>query len=113
MKKLTLISYQEGKCGFHEDDWQLIRTISSEKELLKGLKEAYLTDARNRSQYPLNGHPVNFILTNVDYSEYEGETYLGGGYHDDSFEPDCPDLRYIEDEIDINEFDDIFKMVFY
>lgn len=100
----TLISYQHASSGFYEDDWQIIRTISSPKELLEALKEGYLKDASKRSQYPLNGFNINTIFIKENLTEYEGFTFLGGYYHDSSFEPDNPDFRYYEDDTELFNF---------
>ena len=35
--KFTLLSYQIGKSGYPEDDWQIIRTIHNEKEYYEAL----------------------------------------------------------------------------
>lgn len=100
----TLISYQEGVSGYYENDWQIIKIINSPKEFLEALKEGYLEDASNRSQFPINGFPIKYIYLENRLYKHEGYTFLGGGYNDDSFEPENPDFRSCVNEQNIVEY---------
>lgn len=91
MKTITLISYQYSKAGYREDDWQIIRTISNEKELFEALKEGYLQDARNRNNYPMVSFSIGRIFTYDNLFQYEDYSWLGGDYN-------------YEDSEDYNEF---------
>jgi hypothetical protein len=111
MTKLTMISTQEGRCGFREDDWQIIRTINNEDEFLKALKEGYLKDASNRNNYPITSHEIGRDYTFEDLSKYEGYTWLGNpNYYDNDEDEDfIPNFKYHHfNDIDLSEYKKIF-----
>jgi len=104
----TLISYQHSRCGYQEDDWQRITHINNKEELLKELKEGYLTDAYNRNDYPIISISINRIyLKHTNIPDSYGTDQLGGYELNGEYIPGPRDYRY-----EINEFDsDDMKML--
>jgi len=97
----TLISYQHGKCGYKEDDWQRITHINNKEELLQELKEGYLVDAHNRNDYPIASTPINRVyLKHTNIADSYGTEQLGGYELNGEYIPGPRDYRY-----EINEFD--------
>lgn len=84
MKEFTLISSQWGRCGYKDDDWQIIRRIKSENDLYEALKEGYLEDARHRNNYPVRSHEISRIFTRMELKE-EGLYELGYNEEDDDY----------------------------
>jgi len=80
----TMISSQEGTCGYREDDWQIINRIENEQDLYESLKEGYLADAYNRNDYPICSFPINIsyikdILDStygIEYIDWENEEQM-------------------------------------
>lgn len=115
-ENFTLITSQESRCGYREDDWQIITIIDSEKKLYEALKEGHLKDAGHRNNYPILAHDFGISLTYQNFSKYEGDHWLG--YDMDNEEDyrtyyDCPDLRsfdFGEDEVLLMEkYNHIFE----
>jgi len=97
----TLISFQHGRCGHQEDDWQRITHINNKEELLQELKEGYLADSRNRNNFPIISTPIKRIyLKNTNISDSYGTDQLGGYELNGEYIPGPKDYRY-----EINEFD--------
>jgi hypothetical protein len=101
----TLISSQMGRCGFKEDDWQIITHIYNEKDLLKALKEGYLTDARNRNNFPITSHEIDRVYLNgTSLEQSYGCECLG--YYDEEDEDDViTDYRYVDGDFTTEQMD--------
>ena len=102
MKAFTLISYQESRCGFREDDWQIIRRITDEKELYEALKEGYLQDASSRNNYPILSFPISRVYIERKIDE---EDFYALGYERDE-EDEVYDYRWedSDEDIDLSEY---------
>lgn len=55
MKRL-IVKYEQSSYEYREDNWTHQMEVSNVDELFNFLRECYLMDARNRSNYPMNGY---------------------------------------------------------
>ena len=76
MKSFTMISSQEGTCGYKEDDWQIIERIETKEELFNALKDGYLEDARHRNDYPICSFPINIAYIIKELNPTYGLEYI-------------------------------------
>jgi len=105
MKEFTLISYQNGKCGFKDDDWQIIRRITTTNDLYEALKEGYLQDAAQRNNYPVCSLEIERRYIKKELLD-EG-TYFLGYLEDDS---EIIDYRFTktDEDLDLSEYEESF-----